>query len=166
MELWLCLSSSLNTWIGCEIHFYLLFKVGLFQYVRFRKLKDCFTGDLTLISWFIGREIDGLRSFLPQTHIQSASVWKRTLFPQSIRIPSRWISFRMETYTLWRFYTSNPRFAWIHFPFSSFFPYPCSSVEFHVRITFLYSRLGVCRVSDECRIKDVCPQREYYVIGC
>jgi len=30
----------------------------------------------------ICREIDGLRSFLPQTHIPSASVWKRT-FPFS-----------------------------------------------------------------------------------
>ena len=32
--------------------------------------------------YVICREIDGLRSFLPQTHIPSASVWKRT-FPFS-----------------------------------------------------------------------------------
>ncbi len=52
----------------------------------------------------------------------------------------------------------------INFPFSSLFTCPCSSVVFHVLITFLYSRPDACRVSGVCRAKDECPQREYYVM--
>ena len=39
----------------------------------------------------------------------------------------------------------------IYFSFSLIFTFPRSSVVFHVRITFLYSRPDACRVSGECR---------------
>ncbi len=113
--------------------------------------------------YVICREIDGLRS--SSRKLQSSLLpygSAPSSFSQSA-FSSRWISFRMETFLLGASKLLIQDSHRINFPFSSIFTCSCSSVEFHVLITFLYSRPSVCWVSGECRIKDECPQREYYV---
>ena len=73
---------------------------------------------------------------------------------------------------------THPRFNCIYILPMFTSPYKCSyllflyysfilfSAHHFYHITLLYSRPGICRVSDTCRTQDECPQREYYVRRC